>query len=351
MWYIVGYAILLILVWVVAVKLFPHTITIKEGLIVLTVQTIVIGTIVFGSLYGQGSDTQILNGQVLSKQREVVSCEHSYSCNCRQSCSGSGKSRSCSTVCDTCYEHSYDVDWAVRSDVGSVTINRIDRQGLDEPPRWSSVYVGQPFSTESSYYNYIKASPFSIFNKTALDEKVEVPEYIGVHDYYKINRVVNFGSAFTDTKALNDLLNESLKNLGPKYKVNVVVVLHKKGDSFAETLKAKHLGGKINDVYVVIDIDKGGVFNNVAVFSWSKSDMVNIAIRDGLLDIGKFDAVKMNDVIAEAIKANYKHRSIEEFKYLEDEVEVPKWAIWLTMVFGILFPFVGALIAHKYEIA
>lgn len=351
MWYVIGFASMLIVVWLLAIKLFPHTVTVKEGLIMLGVQTCVIATVVFGSLYGQGSDVQILNGMVTGKKQEKVSCEHSYQCNCYTSCSGSGSNRSCTRICQTCYEHSYDFDWRVYSNVGELNINRVDRQGTEEPQRWSIVQLGEPFATQSSYYNYIKASPFSIFNKTELDKTTPVPAYLQVHDYYRINRVIDYGSPFKHNQDLNNMLNESLKKLGPSKKVNIVVILHNKGAVFAETVKTKHLGGKINDLYVVIDIDKEGVFNSVAAFSWSKSDLVNVAVRDALLDIGKYDAVKMNEVISTNVQQHYQHRSTEEFKYLEEDVEIPKWALWFVMIFGILFPFGATWVAHKHEIA
>lgn len=355
MWYVLGFAALLVVVWVFALKLFPHTISLKEGLIMLAIQTIVLSVVIAAALYRQGADTQILNGQVVGKEREKVSCEHSYKCNCyyTTSCSGTGSSRSCTRVehCSTCYEHSYDVDWNVHADIGSLTINRIDRQGLDEPPRWSQVQIGEPFSKSDSYYNYIKASPFSIFNKQQLDQNIAVPSYPGIFDYYKINRIINFGSEYPVDGELNDLLNISLKELGPKKHVNIVVFLHNKGSTYSQIIKTKHLGGKINDVYVVIDISKEGVFNDVAVFSWSKSDLVNVKIRDDLLDIGKYDAKMMDKVISSNIYEHYVPRSIEDFKYLEDDVEIPKWAAWFAMIFGVMFPFIAAFIAHKHEIA
>src|SRR6185369_625968 len=77
----------------------------------------------FGASYWSGtSDTEVWNGQVTSKTQDRVSCSHDYKCRCRSetTCTGSGKNRSCtsSTVCDTCYEHSYDVDWAVHASTG-----------------------------------------------------------------------------------------------------------------------------------------------------------------------------------------------------------------------------------------
>lgn len=351
MLYIIGFAALLVVVWLAAMRMFPHTITLKEGIIMLVVQSMVLAFIVFGSLYGQGSDTQILNGEVTSKSREITSCEHSYSCNCRQSCSGSGKTRSCSTICDTCYEHSHDYNWVVKSNIGEVNIARIDRRGSNEPPRWSMVEIGEPYSREVSYYNYIKASPFSIFNKANLDAEVSVPNYIGVHDYYRIDRVIAFGVPYTNEMLeLNALLNHSLKKLGPNKKVNVVVVFHNQGSTFSESIKAKHLGGKINDVYVVVGL-QNDEFTSVDVFSWSKDSIVNVAVRDSILDVAKLNAEHLNSAIATNIEKHYNYRSIEEFKYLDAEVEIPTWALWVAIVFGIAFPFGAAFVAHRYDIA
>lgn len=351
MLYILGFAALLIVVWLLAMRLFPHTITLKEGLIMIVVQCAVIAFIIFGSLYGQGSDVQILNGEVTSKSREITSCEHSYSCNCRQSCSGSGKTRSCTTICDTCYEHSHDYNWVVKSNVGSVNIDRIDRRGSSEPPRWTIVQLGDPFSKEVNYYNYIKASPFSIFNKSTLDENVPVPGYIHVKDYYRVDRVVTFGVNYTtEMSRLNDLLNERLKKLGPTKKVNIVVIFHNQLSSFSETLKAKHLGGKINDVYVVVGI-KEQQFASVDAFSWSKNSLVNVAVRDAVSDVNEINAEKLTSAIADNVEKYYNYRSIEEFKYLDAEVEVPTWAVWFAIIFGFAFPFGSAFIAHRYDIA
>lgn len=351
MYYIVGFAMLIIAVWFLAMRMFPHSITLKEGLIMLAVQSIVIAAIIFGSLYGQGEDTQILNGEVISKSKETTFCEHSYSCNCRQSCSGSGKTRSCSTICNTCYEHTNDYNWIVKSNVGDVIINRIDRQGSKEPPRWSAVKLGEPFSKEVSYYNYIKASPFSIFNKSTLDADIPVPNYIEVNDYYRVNRVIPFNVPYSQEMfELNERLNDSLRKLGPERKVNVVVIFHSNGSNFGETVKAKHLGGKINDVYVVIGLSENK-FTSVEVFSWSKNSLVNVALRDTLLDINELSAIKLTTAIETNIKTHYTYRSIEEFKYLDAEVEVPTWAIWTVMIFGLIFPFGSAYVAHRYDIA
>lgn len=348
MWFMFGFFILSLLMWVFAIRAWPHHVTWKEAGLFLLIQTLVIGTVYYGSMYGKGYDKQILNGQVTNKYHERVSCSHSYPCRCRTVTSGSGKNRTTSTVCDTCYLHAYDVDWIVQSDVGGNYIDRIDSQGTSEPPRWTAVQIGEPYSKESSYYNYIKASPLSIFNKSSLNEQVEIPDYLHVHDYYRINRVIDYKSKFSHDGELNRLLNEKMKLLGPVKKVNLVVVLHSLGETYAEKLKTKELGGKINDVFVVIDMAPDGQFNSVAVFSWSKDDIVNVRIRDALLDVGKYDAQAMTTAITENIKTSYQARSIKEFEYLDNEVELPDWAVIFILAFGLIFPFASCYVARNH---
>lgn len=126
----------------------------------------------------KGGDTMVLNGYVTKKYSERTSCSHTYSCNCRVVMNG----KSTSTKCDTCHEHAYDVDWIVKSNVGAVEIDRINRQGTKETPRFTKAYVGEPFSIEKSYYNYIKASPLSVFKDFGTYKNIDIPTYPKVYD-------------------------------------------------------------------------------------------------------------------------------------------------------------------------
>lgn len=348
--YLIGFLVFAAIAYAIALRVFPHTVTWKEVLIGIVVQCAVIATVFYSGIYSKGYDVQILNGYVTEKFKDRVSCEHSYSCNCTTVCSGTGSSRSCSRVCQTCYEHPRDYDWVVRSTVGSLLIPRVDRQGAEEPPRFSKVEVGEFFAKESSYFNYIKASPLTIFDKNLIENPIQTPSYISVHDHYRINRVINFGSAFVgDFNDLNNNLNESLKTLGGEKKVNVVVLFHKGTNAFIETVRAKLYGGKINDVVVAIKASQSGEVEAVDVFSWSKNDLANVKIRDSVLDMKVLDDMKLlSDNITNTIRKEYQPRSIEEFQYLKANIEPAAGVIWFLWVFGLAFPFIWGYIAHKH---
>ena len=133
--------------------------------LILTWVTVALGR------YSQVVDYEIVTGAVTSKTRDVVHCRHSYPCRCRIAKVGA----SSTTRCDTCYEHAYDVDWNVRSNVGAVTIDGVSRQGLVEPPRWTKAVIGEPFSTWTTYTNYIKGAPDSLIHFGRVGDATKAP--------------------------------------------------------------------------------------------------------------------------------------------------------------------------------
>jgi len=218
--------------WIITKK-----ITWKEAITHVVIQMIFIGIMVAFMLTSNMSDNEIWNGSITKKERNKVSCRHSYECNCvtkyRKVCSGSGKNRTCHTesyeVCETCYEHSFDVDWNLYNNIGeSWRVSRIDRQGITEPPRWTKTKIGDPTSSRHSYPNYIKGSPDSLF-KTGLNDQMykdKLPKYpLGIYDYYKLNRLVTVGINVKNRDAWNKGISKISSELGPTKQVNIVVVL------------------------------------------------------------------------------------------------------------------------------
>ena len=102
--------------------------------------------------------TEWLNGEVVSKQPEHVSCSHSYEGPCN-----SWDDKGNCTGHETLYEHSYDQNWYVYTNYnfdgyGKIEIPRVDRQGLSEPPEFTAVNVGDPWSSLHPFPSWIKPS-------------------------------------------------------------------------------------------------------------------------------------------------------------------------------------------------
>lgn len=308
--------------------------------------TLIMPTAMVGD--SQGKDKMILNGYVTGKERVWTSCSHSYSCNCRIVTSG----KTTTTQCSTCYEHTHDYDWKVKSTVGSAYINRIDRQGVREPERFTLVKVGEPFSIERSYFNYIKASPHSVFKDFNAYKNVSIPSYPKVYDYYRVKHTVNWKSKYVSgINQIDQLLAQKLKTSSGKVKANVVIIFYSGTDDIIEATKVRNYGGRINDLTVMIRADADGKIQRVGAFSWSKSDMVNVLVRDSILGLGELNEEnnkKLVDNLNEILLKYYQHKSNEEFEYLKQNIKYPT-ALYVWLFFAV-FAQICAMIFIKREL-
>lgn len=297
----------------------------------------------------QTSDTEILNGQVISKKREHGSYVHTYSCNCVTSCSGSGNSQSCSTVCQTCYEDHYTVHWDCFSDVGEFRIADLDRTSKSvynepDPARYTIIKPGDPVAKEHTYTNYIKAVPATLFRPASKSLLAryggKVPAYPDkVYDFYKINRVLPIGVNVPDLAIWNQRLSESLKTLGPMKQANAVIVLTNIADpDFFYAVQDAWLGGKKNDIVLVI-----GVTNLPAKASWvrvmalTQDELFQVKLRDSILGLEEIKASGVIAALDKETRANFKRKRMRDFAYLDAEIGPPFWVMALTsgmLIFG-----------------
>ena len=308
----------------------PAVILAFAVLLVLTVLRV-------GIINGATSDLMTINSVVAKKYKDTVSCGHSYQCNCTTTYNASTKSSS--TSCQTCYEHSEDYDWVVKSDIGKTYIDRIDRQGEDTPPRWESAIVGEPYSTQISHTNYIKSSPMSIFKDFEQFEKVDIPSRPDVYDYYRIKHTVNFNSSWTkEIDQIDKLLGETLAKTSPIVKANVVVVFYGGDDKVLQAMKVRTFGGRINDQTIMVKVDPDGKIVNVFPFSWTLNNMVNVKLRDDIMALGNLNGKSKEfvDAINSNMKAYYAKRPNNSHDYLRYNIEYRTWFYVMCLIFPIL---------------
>jgi hypothetical protein len=313
----------------------------REFAISVAVAALISGGVYQLGQWAQTADTEILNGEVTSKASEHVSCEHSYTCNCRESCSGSGKDRSCSTTCDTCYEHSYDIDWLLKNSVDSpIKIDRVDRRGTVEPPRYRAAKVGDPVAVTHSHTNYIKAVPESLFNHAkayAGTFEPLVPQYpLNIYDYHYINRVLAPSLQVADLDAWNMDVSKLLRKLGPAKQVNLVVVMAKTEDSnYQYALQHAWLGGKKNDVVVMLGVPEYPKLSWVRVMSWTDKELFKVELRDELAALEVVDRSVVLPIVAKHIEQSFVRKQMKDFEYLKSEISPSTWVILLAFFLGL----------------
>ncbi len=320
-------------IWVLYAGFFIKSFTWKEAAIQFGVSLGFCGFLAFLSIlskYTSAMDVEILNGRVVDKFPQRVSCIHQEECNCRMNDEGR-------RVCEMCDIHPFDIDWVVRTTVGDVNIDRINEQGTIQPPRFGSVIVGEPASLENRYINYVKAVPESIFNTNDFEVTHNTPRYPRVHDYYRVRHVLDANSG-VPRSTLDDWdasLKQRLMVLGHSHQVNIMVVVTGNSPSYAKDLEYNWLRGKKNDVVVVLGVDEaGGIVKWVDSFGWSKSSRVFYEMESNLINVEINENVI--DIIGDTVVEYYERQPFEEYSYLIDEVSTPWWAILLLFIGNII---------------
>lgn len=328
--------------------LLPNTITWRESAIKAGAACAVL-TLGYGlAVMSVTQDIEIVNGAVTGKERNEVSCEHSYRCNCYTTCSTSSDgSQSCTEHCSTCYEHSYDVDWDVLSTIGTFTIDREDRRGIDEPARWTVVKANDPVSRHNSYTNYLKAAPHSLFNTALADAETKryaglIPSYPEVYDYYHVSHALDVNAGVPNIKDWDSELDLTLRDLGPGKQVNVLAVFVKGQDrSYKHVLERAWIGGKKNDVIVVFGVN-GETIEWVDAFTFGKTDgnhMLAVQLRDQLQALKTTaDASAGVKIIRTAVVTHFNRVTMEKYKYLADDAHPSGTVIaWIVIVMLVVF--------------
>jgi len=338
-------------------------ISLKELAIHCGIQALLAGVLVGLLFISSTSDWEIWNGIVTKKEKETVSCEHSYDCNCREECSGSGENKSCSTVCDTCYRHWEDYDWTYyTTDGGRNTIDRIDDQGAYKPARWERIIIGEPSVSSHMFTNYVKAAADSLFKAQGQKEQfakllksVTYPNKI--YDYYRIDRVVPIGIVLPKKKDMEVELSKINSQLGKRKQVNmIIVIVNSVSPDFFYALEEHWLGGKKNDVILVVGVGQEETtvkIQWVNTMAWTDSEYFKIMLRDAVLALKELDLedpTQVTSVLASTVGEHYKRKPMADFAYLKDSIQPSTTQIAVALLFGLLASAGMTWFFYKHEI-
>ena len=329
--------------------MFNHEINTKEFFIHLGGGLLAAGLclgITYGVLYSSMYDTEVWNGQVTGKSREVEicsgemsSCKH-YTLHTKCHTNSKGK-QSCKTY--RVYDYPYEVDWFVKTNVGKTfEIERVNRQGTKEPPRYSQVQIGDFAAAKHNYINYLLGSEDSLFYAKMLKEDTDpnlvkvLPDYPQTFDYYKINHFVNLTPLVTP--GYNGYLSEVLKTLGPTKQLNIVMVQYDYAlTAFPDAAIAKWRGGKKNDVIMFFGVDKDGTvkhFQSTSFAKGMKNELLHATLRMEMIGATmSLDTVKK---AVEVTEKNFNRLPNEEFKYLVYKLQPTTGAMLIAAFFSLL---------------
>jgi hypothetical protein len=193
----------------------------------------------------------------------------------------------------------------------------------------------------------------SLFNtesqKTLIAKyKSMLPEYPdNIYDYYKIRRVLTVGNVPMDDihlNAWNQQLSLMLRPLGPRKQVNVIIVLTTVQDpNFANALKAYWLGGKKNDVVVVIGTANYPKVDWARVVSWTDNQTFKVQLADALQDKGTLDPVDTTALIGGWVNRDFQRKHMKDFNYLAWE-STPSMAACVIIAILSVFATAGGIV-------
>jgi hypothetical protein len=137
-----------------------------------------------------------------------------------------------------------------------------------------------------------------------------------------------------DLKTWNWLISEVNKTLGPTKQVNIILLFVPNVDTdYMQALKEKWIGGKKNDVIVVVSSQDGHTIKWADVMSWTSNGDLQPMLRGQIQDIGSLD---QRDAIVKAIRddvtSKFTRMHMKDFKYLTRSYEPSGTALFWSFL-------------------
>lgn len=364
-------------------------ITLAEAGIQLGIVFVVTSCFWFIGRFSDTTNVEVWNGEITKKNAQTEQCPWGWRDSTdwfcteyttrrvkdgppREECtpytdSNGKRKKRCHMVQDYKTQYKYDYDWERRYFLNTnvkanFEVSRIDPQGVKYPPLFNQAYVGQPASAKHTYTDWIKAASDSVFHQDgAAEEKYKdiLPDYPNyVYDLYKIDRVIRVGNVDAPIAEMNRQLAESLKAMGGKKQINVIVVLIDAklapSEEYSLALRRYWSGFKKNDAVLFLAVDPASkklVWANS--LSWSKKAMYDVTMRRTYVEqIGKqIDYTAIVGNIERTAYAHYERRSMKEFEFLKDQIPVPNWLIFVVMVVSVGGSLGLAWFFHRNDVA
>lgn len=342
---------------------FRHKSAWWEFAIPFAVSLILVWVMKFTTELSQTTDTEYW-GEPISQAiysepwDEEVPCTHSYSCNCTKDAQGN-------ETCQTCYMHSYDVDyhseyWEVTTASGNSSrvsqseFNRLvqkwgNKKFVEKNRDFHSIdgnwYVStcppvdekiECFVSSHWYENRIQAS-HSVFNYPEVSE--EDFKFYGLYDYPQIidgyKQAGILGTGDSTQKIAENKIQILNAKLGPKKQVKVFVLIFKnKSDDVAYQQECYWKGGNKNEFVVCIGIDDAMKVKWCRPFSFTEVQETKIDTRNFIQQMDTLNLSKVADFLSVEMDQKFERKHFKDFSYLT--VEPKGWQIILTFILTIL---------------
>ena len=170
-----------------------------------------------------------------------------------------------------------------------------------------------------------------------------------------MNRVLSVDSNISPAirNQLNAELNNTLKSVGLKRKVNIIVILTEIDDqSYRYAVENNWIGGKRNDVVVFLGLDDSDItWTDVMTFAGNiDNELFHVELRDALMVNRVFNVNTLHDTIVDKIEKVYTLPDLEQFDYLENDITPPTWVIILATIITLVSGLFLTIYFHENDV-
>lgn len=305
---------------------------------------------------------------------EEVSCRHSYDCFCTTDEDGNED-------CQTCYMHSYDVDyhspyWHLITTTGeTIGISKSEYERLrklfsneffeelnrdyhsDDGDKYYSAWPKDsakavPVTTIHYYENRVKAADQSVFHYREVDTAdirfYGLKEYPVIYDEYKQEAVL--GDYTEDGKIANKKFQYINGLLGSKKEVRVFVLIFRNQPVDAALYQESYWSGaNMNEFVICIGIDNARNVKWCYPISWTPAEKLKADVKQFVISQDTLNLSLLADYLQPQVDKQFIRRDFKEFDYLT--VDPPMWAIILAFILtlGLNLGLSYWIIGNEYE--
>jgi len=361
--------------------------TLKEYILMIGLNLFLITMCYFIDKYDNVQD-KLYQSEIITRARYYESWETWVKKRCSYTtCTGSGKNRHCTTHyydCSYCdYNHEYYTAVTVSGREYGITrekyyelmhrwkskqqFNELDRNinyhgscGKDGDMYevvWNNdIYTSETATIEKSYENKTQVA-LSAFNykKITPDEafKLKLYEYPEITNVYNQEFILGLNTLSYTTQQLDSIqkLYSFLNGYyGKNNKVHVFILLWNGFDqSIALKQEAYWARGNENEIIINIGVSPGKKLDWVYAFSWCKNKMIEVDLREDIMELKKLNFQKMYPIITREITQHYKYRNLkEDFAYLDIELTTKQLVI--AFILSIILTIILIVQFLKHEI-
>lgn len=327
---------------IVLVTFFHKRVTWWEYALQFIIPVIVIFSAKHISINALTKDKEYWNNYATVAHYDEAWDEYIHKTCSRESCSGSGKNRSCTTTYYDCsYVEDHPPEWYMYDNAGTrhnITQNYFNMMvGLWKNKTFKDLgrnyhsYDGDRYvtrwnkkrdianvvtiTTTHTYENRTQV-PNEVFNYQKVDSTTQ--KQYGLYKYTWSYDRDNYTPIKGDKNAIaNKILNmhNALNGLEAQLHTEILV-FHDKPSMAGEWQKALWKGGNKNEFIICIG-KKGNNIDWVNVFSWTVNEKLKIDVRNGIVNMKEYDIRKITDFVVSEVHPKFIRRQFKEFSYIQ----------------------------------